>query len=119
MGHFDFLLHFNPQTVQGPESEKRVLKEACKEFEGLFWEQLLKSMRKTIPKSDFWGNRREEELYTSMYDQGLSVSLSEHGGLGLAEMLIRQLEPVTEHSSDGKEEAESGTEAARTKQEAE
>ena len=116
---FDFLLHLNPQTAQSPESEKKVLKQACKEFESLFWEQLLKSMRKTIPKSEFWGNRREEELYTSLYDQGLSVALSERGGLGLAEMLLRQIEPATEHSSADKEESESVTGIARTGREPE
>jgi flagellar protein FlgJ len=96
-----------------------VLKQACKEFESLFWEQLLKSMRKTIPKSEFWGNRREEELYTSLYDQGLSVALSERGGLGLAEMLLKQIGPGSEHSSTEKEGTEAESEAARTGEEAE
>ncbi|MBI4776580.1 MAG: rod-binding protein [Deltaproteobacteria bacterium] len=114
MGHFDFLLHLNPQTVEGPKADKKVLKQACEEFEALFWEQLLKGMRKTIPKSEFWGNRREEELYTSLYDQGLSVVLSERGGLGLAEMLMKQMEPAAEHSStgtEGEEAAADGTQA--------
>jgi flagellar protein FlgJ len=114
VGHFDFLLHLNTQAVRSPESEKRALNQACKEFEALFWEELLKGMRKTIPKSEFWGNRREEELYTSLYDQGLSVALSERGGLGLAEMLMGQIGPATEGSSTKEAEVDAGAEEART-----
>jgi len=119
MGHFDFLLHLNPQMVQGMKSDKKVLKQACEEFEALFWEQLLKGMRKTIPKSEFWGNRREEELYTSLCDQGLSVVLSQRGGLGLAEMLMKQMEPAAEHSSMEEEGTEAADEKARIEKEPE
>ena len=73
MSHFDLLLHFNPNVANTPAEKREELKKACDEFEALFWEQLLKTMRKTIPKSNLLGKGREEELYTSLYDQELSV----------------------------------------------
>jgi len=119
MGHFDFLLNVDPQMIQSTKSDKKVLKQACEDFEALFWEQVLKGMRKTIPKSDFWGNRREEELYTSLYDQGLSVVLSERGGLGLAEILIKQMEPAADQSSMKPEGTEAAAEGTRKEEEPE
>jgi len=93
MGAFDLLLHFDPNVGRNASGKEREnLKSVCQEFEALFWEQLLKNMRKTIPKTRFWGQGREEELYTALYDQELSVVLSRRGGLNLAETLFGRLE---------------------------
>ena len=68
------------------------LKEAAKQFESLFTQMLLKSMReanKTFGDSMFGGE--QGEMYQDMFDDQMAVHLAQGRGLGLADMLIRQL----------------------------
>ena len=67
------------------------LKKACRDFESLFINYLLKEMRATIKKSSFLDGGRAEELYTSMMDNQTAKELSASGGIGIAQMLYRQL----------------------------
>lgn len=83
--------------VQGLEQLKRRshqdagggLKEASKQFEALFLQMMLKSMRGAIPKSEM-SSDSQTEMYTEMLDQQWAQSLSGKG-IGLAEQLTRQL----------------------------
>ncbi len=100
----DLLIHFNPDlpAAKGADGngKKQALKKACQEFESIFVEQLLSVMRKAVPKSDLMGNRSEEEMYTSLYDQEISVELTKQKGLGLAAMMYEQLSERLPGGSD-------------------
>jgi peptidoglycan hydrolase FlgJ len=102
----DFLIHFNPNlstgNAKGGKDEKQALRKACQEFESLFTEQLLAVMRKSVPKSDLLGDRKEEDLYMSLFDQELAVQLSKGRGMGLADMLFEQLKQGLHGDSDDK-----------------
>lgn len=68
------------------------LKEAAKQFESLFTRMLLKSMReanRSFGDSMFGGEHGE--MYQDMFDDQMAVHLAQGKGLGLADMLIRQL----------------------------
>ena len=67
------------------------LKDACKQFESMFLNQLLTSMRKTIPKSGLMGENKEKEMYDSMMDQEMSKAWASSDGIGLANMLYQQM----------------------------
>ena len=73
-------------TEKTPEANMAV----AKQFESLFLNLMLKSMREAIPKDEA-GNNDHTQLYTSMLDQQLSQALAAKGGLGLAEIIARQL----------------------------
>jgi flagellar protein FlgJ len=69
------------------------LKEAAKQFESLFTQMLLKSMReanKSFGESMF--ESEQTEFYQDMFDDQMAVHLSQGRGLGLADMLVRQLQ---------------------------
>jgi flagellar protein FlgJ len=71
------------------------LKEAAKQFESLFTKMLLKSMREANEGSgDSLFGSDQTEFYQGMFDDQLAVQLSQGRGLGLAEMLVRQLTQV-------------------------
>ena len=75
-----------------PESKTdEELMETCKQFESLFVNQLLKEMRKTVPKDGIIAQSQEEEMFTSMFDEEVSKQISNSGRMGLAEMLFDQL----------------------------
>ena len=67
------------------------LRDVCRQMESLFIHHLLKEMRATIHKSGFISGGRAEEIYTSMMDAEIAVKIAERGGIGLSEMLLRQL----------------------------
>lgn len=71
------------------------LKQVAKQFESLFTQMLLKSMRetnKTFGDSLFGSD--QADFYQDMFDSQLAVHLSQGKGLGLADMLVRQLAGV-------------------------
>ena len=80
------------------DGEENVRKVA-QEFESLFLNEMLKSMRSAneVLAKDKPLNSQASKQYQEMYDQQLSVSLSkEGGGIGLADVLVRQLNKQTE-----------------------
>ena len=67
------------------------LREACQYLEAVFLNHLLKSMRKTITKSDLFGSSKEEEFFQEMMDYEVARSISEKNSMGIADMLYKQL----------------------------
>ncbi|MCL1081167.1 flagellar assembly peptidoglycan hydrolase FlgJ [Shewanella psychromarinicola] len=81
--------------VQAQKDEKGALKEAAKQFEGIFIQMLMKSMRDANAafKSDSPMNSETTAFFEKMRDEQMSVDLSNKGMLGLAEMMMQQLDP--------------------------
>ncbi|AZG72651.1 flagellar assembly peptidoglycan hydrolase FlgJ [Shewanella livingstonensis] len=81
--------------VQAQKDEKGALKEAAKQFEGIFIQMLMKSMRDANAafKSDNPMNSETTAFFEQMRDQQMSVDLSSKGMLGLAELMVQQLDP--------------------------
>ena len=69
------------------------LREASRQFEAVFLQMMLKSMRAAVPKSEM-SNNSQTEMYTEMLDQQWAQSLAGKG-IGLAEQLTRQLSGYT------------------------
>jgi len=74
-----------------PDAEKSKLKEACRQFEAIFIEYMLKTMRKSIPKSSLFKREHAEQIYTSLFDEKVAEKVAEAKGLGLADMLYKEL----------------------------
>lgn len=71
--------------------DKEALEKACQQFEGLFIHQLMKGMRKTVVEGELLHGGNAEKIFMDLKDQAVSDDLAEAGGLGLAQMLYRQL----------------------------
>ncbi|MBI9076819.1 MAG: rod-binding protein [Desulfatibacillum sp.] len=71
--------------------ESAKLRKACGDFESLFIYTLLKNGRDSMPKGGMLGNSNESKIFTSMLDQTLAEQSSKGVGLGIGEMLYRQL----------------------------
>ena len=65
------------------------VRQAAGQFEAMFMQMLLKSMRDAMPKSGMWDNP-SQGMYTSMLDSQLSQTVSGRPG-GLGEVIARQL----------------------------
>ncbi|MDT8903772.1 rod-binding protein [Anaeroselena agilis] len=73
--------------------EDAKLKAACTEMEAVFLNLLLKEMRKAVPKGGLVGNSSQEDIMRSLLDSELTKNMAQSGGVGLADMLYRQLSP--------------------------
>lgn len=78
-------IELNP--AQRPDAAR--IDKAAREFEGVFAQMLIKSMRDaSFGDALFPG---ENQLYREMYDQRLAKSMTDGEGLGLAKVIARQL----------------------------
>lgn len=73
------------------EQDKSRLKEVCQDFEAVFLNMMLQTMRTTVPKSDLFGQSRGKEIFESLLDQETTKNMAKAGGVGLAAMLYKQL----------------------------
>ncbi len=71
-------------------SPQRRLKAACQDFESIFIYKLLEQMRSTIPQEGYL-HGSGEGVYNAICDQQVAQALAKGRGIGLAEMLYRQL----------------------------
>jgi peptidoglycan hydrolase FlgJ len=72
--------------AQSPET----LREVAKQFESIFTRMMLKSMREANFGDSLLGSD-QQSFYQGMFDDQLAVELSKGRGMGLADMLVKQL----------------------------
>lgn len=65
-------------------------REVAKQFEGLFLQMMVKSMRDAMPTEGMFSGQ-EMETYQQMHDQQLALTLSQTGSIGIADLVYRQL----------------------------
>ncbi len=79
--------------TQARQDSKAALKETSQQFESLFVQMTLKSMRQAneaLGKNELTQNRNAE-FFRDMHDQQLALELSQGTGIGLADRLMEQL----------------------------
>lgn len=75
---------------QAREDQAGSLDKVAKQFESLFVQMMVKQMRQASFGGGIFDSDRTRQ-YQDMYDQQLSLHLSESGGMGIGDMLRRQL----------------------------
>ena len=75
--------------AQAKQSPDKALKAAAQQFEAIFMNMMLKSMREATPQDGMFDSE-QTKLFTGMLDQQFAQSMSSKG-VGLAEMMVRQL----------------------------
>lgn len=66
------------------------IRPVARQVEGMFVQMMLKSMREALPKDGVFSSN-QTRLYTSMYDQQIAQQMTAGKGLGLAEMMVKQM----------------------------
>ncbi|RKX21106.1 MAG: hypothetical protein DRP35_04945 [Candidatus Zixiibacteriota bacterium] len=83
------------------KGEKARLQKATKEFESMVFNEMLKTMRKTIPESSLsegvpFSGGYGKDIFTQMFDSHLSKKVSDDGNGSISKMLYNQLERIIE-----------------------
>jgi soluble lytic murein transglycosylase-like protein len=68
------------------------LRQVANQFEALFYGQLIRAMRSTVPENGFWGQGGGSKIYRQLHDQALADRMADSGGLGIAELIVRQFQ---------------------------
>jgi len=75
---------------QAKHDPKAALNETARQFESLFVQMALKSMREAVPNGGLIDGK-QSQMFRDMYDQQLAVELGKRSSLGFSDMLVRQL----------------------------
>ncbi|PSJ16783.1 flagellar assembly peptidoglycan hydrolase FlgJ [Nitrosomonas supralitoralis] len=78
--------------LMAKRNPEQALHKAAQQFEALFMNMLLKSMREATPKDGIFDSQ-QTQFFTQMYDQQLAQHLSTKG-IGIADILVKQLSRV-------------------------
>jgi Rod binding domain-containing protein len=80
---------------QARQNSKAALRETAQQFEGMFLQMMLKSMRESTVKSDLVESSGAES-FEAMFDKEVSVQLAKRNMMGVADMLVAsQSKPTT------------------------
>lgn len=82
----------NRLKYQAGQDAKAALPEVAKQFESLYVQMAMKSMRQAgAPQESGLFDSEQSRFYRDMYDQQMALHLAKQGGFGLAKTLERQL----------------------------
>jgi flagellar protein FlgJ len=79
----------NQLKLEAKQSSPEALKAAAQQFEAVFMNMLMKSMREATPQDGMFDSE-QTRMYTSMLDQQLTQRMASRG-IGLADVMVRQL----------------------------
>ena len=73
---------------QARKDERGALKETAQQFEAMFIQMMMKSMREAVVKSDLVESSGKD-TFEAMFDREVSVQLSKRNTMGLADVLVQ------------------------------
>ena len=75
---------------QARTDSKAATRETAQQFEAMFLQMMMKSMRDATPKSEL-NESSATETFEAMFDKEVSVAMSKRNALGLADMLVKHM----------------------------
>ena len=113
---FNDIGYLGSLRAEAASAPSKAVNEVALQFEALFVQQMMKSMRDAVPKSDLMKSDHLD-TYQAMADQQMAVSLSQQGGIGIARMLVEQMQTrgyVAERQSSERGMALTGEESLKS-----
>lgn len=93
----------NKLRLQAKQSPDQALKAAAQQFETVFLNMMLKSMRDATPQDGVFDSE-QTKMFTGMLDQQLAQSMASSRSVGLADIMVKQLsrnQPVSTPAVSG------------------
>lgn len=82
----------------GTTKTEEELKSVAREFESILIYKMVSAMRATVPKSELFGSF-SMDMFESMMDQELANEMARGKGIGLSEMIYKQLDALEKKAS--------------------
>jgi flagellar protein FlgJ len=92
---FNALTRLKGEAAQDPS---KAIRKTSEQFEAYFIQQMMKTMRESVEKSDLLegGNM---DMYQDLMDKEMSLEMVKRGGMGVANMMERQMLQAQELST--------------------
>lgn len=84
-------------AMKSQDQEK--LKKACEDFEAIFVNMLLKSMKNTVDEGGLTKKSHAREMFEGMLNEEMASSIAKGRGIGIAEILYNSLNNDNEKGS--------------------
>ncbi len=84
------------QEAKAAEKRDKELKKACEGFEAMFLNMMYRQMRATVPENTLFGESNALKIFQDMRDDELMKNVAAGGGIGIADMMYKQLKPQVE-----------------------
>jgi len=84
---FNALTRLKGEAAQDPS---KAIRQTSEQFEAYFIQQMMKTMRESVEKSDLVEGG-SMDTYQDMMDKEVSLQMVKRGGMGLADMMERQM----------------------------
>jgi flagellar protein FlgJ len=90
-------LALNPKSLDSlrlqakQDNGKESVRAAAQQFESYFLQMMLRTMRQTLSQDGPFDSQ-ETRMFSEMFDQQVAQSISQSKGLGLADMLVQQMQ---------------------------
>lgn len=99
---------FSKLRQQSRQDSDAGMQATARQLEGVFLNMMLKSMRQANASfgEGNYLNGQHTEQFRDMYDQQLSTNLSSGRGIGLADMIVRQMKQLEGRKADGSEHSQ-------------
>lgn len=100
--------HIDPLKALTPDPRPPTpdLKKAARAFETYFIQSLLKEMRKTQPQGGILGGGAGKEIYQSLFDEKIAQKMTESGGIGLTNLILKKLSTGLKNSGESTDRKE-------------
>ena len=85
---------FNQLRKMTRDNEDAALQAAAQQMEGIFLNMMLQSMRdaNAVFAEGNMLDSRDGQFYQGMYDKQLALNISKNGGIGLADVIVKQMQ---------------------------
>lgn len=84
------------QEAKAAEKRDKELRKACEGFEAMFLNMMYRQMRATVPENTLFGESNAMKIFQDMRDDELMKNVAAGGGIGIADMMYKQLKPQVE-----------------------
>ena len=81
------------QSKFGQIGSEKNMEKVARDFESVFINKLFESMREAIPKSDLFDSSAMD-MFQSMTDQEMAKNMAERKGMGIGEMVYKDLSRI-------------------------
>jgi len=84
------------KEAKAAQKRDKDLRKACEGFEAMFLNMMYRQMRATVPKDTLFGESNAMNIFEDMRDDELMKNVAAGGGIGIADMMYKQLKPQVE-----------------------
>jgi flagellar protein FlgJ len=90
-------LALNPKSLDSlrlqakQDNGKESVRAAAQQFESYFLQMMLRTMRQTLSQDSLFDSQ-QTRMFTDMFDQQVAQNIAQSKGLGLADMLVQQMQ---------------------------